>query len=241
MKKLLLLALIATGAYAQPTANWQIVQSVAQISWDEPWIGTVPANDALGSHGWGYACNFTPTFSYTSSDVNHGAVLSFTSSSSGGESCTVFGAAQYLPGTAIDWAIVNILKTDSSSTNITELGGITFGQGCNSTSGNCLGITFEPATSSDWLLITCSGFSCSHVDTGVPYANSTWFKFSLWSTISGTIVAQVNSGGIVSTSSNVPTSTLAACPLYYATNSTGAAHTFLLNKTSYIQYPVTRP
>ncbi len=213
---------------------------LSYIGWDETWTGTNTANLSLGTRNWLWGFNNNaPTISYVATDANHGQAMSVVGGAAANEDASILGIAAYIPGTATNWSAVDVIKTDSATTH---LSGVTFGFNgfCTPSSGNCIGISYVPATSANWILVTCSGFSCSYVSTGVAYATSTWFKLLLSSTSAGTILAQVNSGSVVSEGSNVPTGTYALNAISFNTDSTGAARTFLINKTAYFQ-TVTRP
>ena len=69
------------------------------------------------------------------------------------------------------------------------------------------------------------------MSTGVAYAHSTWFTFTIDSTAAGTIGGKVNAGSRVTSSTNLYTGVLPLVP--FGANTNGSARTFLLDKAAF--------
>jgi hypothetical protein len=262
MKKLFLLGLIAAAPYGQsqllPPSGCCSPLDGSRVAWDETWGGSQNLSGTAwncfssgytgGNARWLGSTNGTnATCNWVYTDANHGSALAEITPSATTTWDLIIGPL-LAPGATTGWTLLNIVKTDSSATGVTELNGIGFTNsttsGCQTTSTaeNCIAIIYEPGTSVDWLLVACNSSACSSTDTGVAYANSTWFEFVLSSAASGTIKAQVLSpstlGAVVSTSTDVPTGVMNVIAIASVTS---ASRTFLLNKTTYVQAGVVRP
>jgi hypothetical protein len=191
---------------------------------------SVSATTGLGAENWRWNFNnAAPTISYEAPVANHFGIMQVVTSANSGELTAIQsppnGAVIGLNGVA-NWTFVSVFKTDSATTNLTELY-TGFGTGF----GNSITIVYQPATSANWLLRTCSGFSCTDVSTGVAYANSTWFTFTIDSSVVGTVGGKVNAGSRVTSATNVYSGALPIVAI--AANTNGSARTFQLDKTAF--------
>jgi hypothetical protein len=82
------------------------------------------------------------------------------------------------------------------------------GQVCSG-ANTCVGISAVPSAA-NFKLNSCSSYSCTAVDTGVPVVAGSTYKMYLRAGTAGTILASINGSPEVSVSSNIPNGNLAA-------------------------------
>lgn len=223
--------------------TWSGFNNVASTAWD----CMAATNSYTGGSGrWrGNFSAATALCNWVYADSAHGPALQLVTNATTGFT-TILGSF-HQPGSTANWTAENILKTDSSSTGVSTLDGLSFANYASGsvacaqvyTSDNCIAISYQPAVSANWILSACNGATCNYTDTTVAYANSTWFLFKLSSTTVGTILAQVNSGPVVSLATSIPTVTLSFSPINVLTIST--SRTFLVNWSAWYRTGMTRP
>ncbi len=207
---------------------------------NEEWLTANTSNAAstgLGTGNWIWSySNTVPTITFVAPVTNHYGIMQMVTSNTATENSTIQSTANGAViglNTLTNWTLVSIFKTDANNTNLTALW-TGFSNGFIST----VAIVYEPASSANWLLRTCSASVCTDTSTGVAYANSSWFTFTIDSAVSGTIGGTVNSGSRVTNTTNIPSVALPIIAI--AANTNGTSHTFLQDKIALKITGVTR-
>jgi hypothetical protein len=134
-------------------------------------------------------------------------------------------------GSWVSWTTEFIFRTDPTAVtdNRTAIG---FGNPSNTGTSDNIWIEMDSAgitcssgtgTAGNLILVTRASSVDRCTDTGITAANATWYKVKLYSTVMGTVNAQIAVGtgaygSVVSSSTNVPTNGLT--PMMWTASST---------------------
>ncbi len=186
----------------------------------EDWMSGNTTSGTLGSNGWLRAFNNTaPTMSYPASENQHPGIFRCVTSAVNNDLCSIYqGTGLYGVGQHGGWKYQALVRIGSTSQG-------KYSAGVGTPGSNGIYAIYDSSASTKWRLTTCASFSCTNTNSTITAAASTWYLITLEMTVAGTVRFAIDNETAITSSANVPGSTVVMSLFHTAQNTSASSNT----------------